>query len=91
MTWVDTAADKVERLEKTIPAEWRLAAPPTDKNVIDYPKTAKILTDKELEITGSSAVELVAKITTGKLSAVEVTTAFSKRAAIAHQLVRHPP
>lgn len=88
MTWMDIVADKVARLDKTIPAEWRLAAPPTEDNVFEHPGKANILTEQELNITDSLAVDLVAKLATGKLSAVEVTTAFSKRAAIAHQLVR---
>lgn len=87
MTWEDIVADKLARLDRTIPAAWRLNEAPTDDNVIDYPAKSNILTAEELDITGSSAVDLVAKLADGELTAVAVITAFSKRAVIAHQLV----
>lgn len=88
MTWEDIVADKLARLDGTIPAAWRLNGPPTDDNVMDYPAKSNILTADELDITASSAVDLVAKMAARELTAVAVITAFSKRAAIAHQLVR---
>lgn len=51
------------------------------------PKSCGILTSEELAITESSAVDLVSQLAAGKLTSVAVTTAFCKRAAIAHQLV----
>lgn len=91
MTWEDIVADKLARLDGTIPAEWRLNEPPTDDNVMDYPAKSNILTADELDITALSAVDLVAKMAARELTAVAVITAFSKRAAIAHQLVRPYP
>ncbi|KAL4947815.1 Acetamidase [Aspergillus filifer] len=85
-SWEEKAADKRARLAKTIPEEWRLKTLPTTDNVMDVPKTSGILSDKELEITGSSATDLVSQLASGKLTAVEVTTAFCKRAALATQL-----
>lgn len=55
---------------------------------MDYPKKSGIMTADELAITESSATDLVARMAAGKLTSVTVTTAFCKRAALAHQLVR---
>jgi amidase len=88
MTWEDIAADKRSRLESTIPQEWRLKSIPSEDNVMDVPKKSGILTDKEIAITESSAVDLVEKLASKQLTSVDVTTAFCKRAAIAHQLVQ---
>jgi amidase len=43
-----------------------------------------------LAITESTAVDLVSEMAAGKLTSVAVTTAFCKRAALAHQLVCFP-
>lgn len=86
-SWEQLAADKRARLDKTIPPEWRIQTLPSGDSVLDYPAQSGILSPKELEITGTAATELVAKLTTGELKSVEVTLAFCKRAALAHQLV----
>jgi len=55
---------------------------------IDPAKRAGILTDEELKITEQySATDLLEKLHKRELSSVAVTTAFCKRAAVAHQLV----
>jgi amidase len=87
MTWEDVAADKRARLDATIPQEWRLKSIPSEDNVMDVPKKSGILTDEEVAITESSATDLVEKMAQRQLTSVAVTTAFCKRAAIAHQLV----
>jgi amidase len=86
--WEQLAADKRKRLAKTIPQQWRVREVPRKDSVIDYPRTAGILSKRELEITELSVTQLVSKLTSNSLSAVEVTPAFCKRAAIAQQLVR---
>ena len=86
--WQDRAADKRARLDKTIPAEWRIQSFPTEDSVFDYAEKSGILTPKELEITKSSASDLVPKLAKGELKSVDVTLAFCKRAALAQQLVR---
>jgi amidase len=86
--WEQLAADKRKRLAKTIPQQWRIREVPGNDSVIDYPRTAEILSKRELEITELSATQLVSKLASNSLSAVEVTLAFCKRAAIARQLVR---
>lgn len=55
---------------------------------MDYPAESGLLSAEELAITEQTAAVLVDKLAKGELSSVQVTTAFCKRAAIAHQLVR---
>ncbi|CAI7606388.1 unnamed protein product [Penicillium pancosmium] len=58
-------------------------------NVMEIPRTCGILTSKELDITENYDVRgLVSAMTEGRLKSEEVTRAFCKRAAIAHQLTR---
>lgn len=87
MAWEEIAADKRARIAASIPPEWRITSPPSDSNVMGYPKTSGIMSDKELSITESSATDLVAQLAAGELTSVAVTTAFLKRAALAHQLL----
>jgi amidase len=89
MAWEKTAQDKKARIAATIPQEWRLKSEPTEVSVMDYPKKSGIMTAEEIAITESSAVDLVAKMAQGRLTSVEVTTAFCKRAALATQLVSY--
>ncbi len=79
--------DKQARIAASIPPEWRVKGKPTDDSVMAYPKQSGIMSTDELAITESSAVDLVAQMAAGKLTSVAVTTAFCKRAALAHQLV----
>lgn len=82
--------DKQARQKAAIPKEWLIIPVPEDKlNVMDVPETCGLLTQRELEITHCSDVAvLLNKLANAEWSAVEVTTAFYKRATIAHQLVR---
>ena len=91
MGWEDIAADKKKRIADSIPQEWRIKSEPTDVSVMAYPKQSGIMSAEELAITESTAVDLVAQLAAGKLSSVAVTTAFLKRAALAHQLVSFSP
>lgn len=87
MDWQAIASEKKSQLQASIPQEWRIKTLPTDDSVMSFPKSSGILTPEELSITESSATELVQDLASGKLSSVAVTTAFCKRAALAHQLV----
>jgi amidase len=73
-----------------IPAEWRLQRIPSVEsvpNALDYIRTSKLLTRRELSITETTDVAiLLGKLARRELSSVEVTRAFAKRAALAHQL-----
>ncbi|GAA6027662.1 hypothetical protein JCM8097_007971 [Rhodosporidiobolus ruineniae] len=90
--WRDKAAAKRAARDELIPLDWRLpqelVARDPAKGVMEVPKTCRILTERELEITELDEVEeLASRIASKRYTAVEVTTAFCKRAAIAHQLV----
>lgn len=91
MDWKVLAAKKRSSLEASIPLEWRAKTLPTDDSVMSFPRESGYLTPEELVITESSATELVQDLATGKLTSVAVTTAFCKRAALAHQLVCRLP
>ncbi|KAM3562049.1 hypothetical protein MY1884_002045, partial [Beauveria asiatica] len=75
--WETRAAEKRQRLSD-------------DNDVLElgFCKRSGIPSEKELDITESHNVsELLEALAGGKLTALEVTTAFCKRAAIAHQLL----
>ncbi|THX75728.1 glutamyl-tRNA amidotransferas-like protein subunit A [Aureobasidium pullulans] len=84
--WKEIAAAKNQRINDSIPKEWRIDTSSLPDNVMDIPATSGILSKTEIDITNSSATDLVAKLAAGKLKAVDVTTAFCKRAAISHQV-----
>ncbi|RAL61085.1 hypothetical protein DID88_010426 [Monilinia fructigena] len=86
MSWQDIAKDKKDRIEASIPPEWRLKSQPSHDSVMGYTGT-DIMSSEEISISNSSATDLVAKMAKGELTSVAVTTAFCKRAAIAHQLL----
>jgi amidase len=88
-TWMQRVADKRRRQLEAIPKEWLIEPPSQDiLNVTEIPTRSEILTPKEVEITECLDVDaLLAKLASGEWSSVEVTTAFYKRAIIAHRLV----
>ncbi|OAG35292.1 phosphoribosylamine-glycine ligase [Fonsecaea monophora] len=91
--WRQAAADARRTLEASIPEAWRLPSdlkivaeegklPPEDPRVL----RCGILDALDLEITSIRDVEqLRSSFASGKYTAVQVATAFCKRAAIAHQ------
>ncbi|KAH7166470.1 amidase signature domain-containing protein [Dactylonectria macrodidyma] len=87
MEWEKRATEKKNRIDAAITSEWRIKTLPADDSVISYAKESGILSAEELAITESSAVEIVKRIASGEFTSVDVTTAFCKRAALAHQLV----
>ncbi|CAK9442331.1 uncharacterized protein LODBEIA_P60740 [Lodderomyces beijingensis] len=81
-----------KRLEESILDEYKITLPKSRDELIaeqfdavDYLYSAKLLSEREFEITDTSATEIVAKIAAGEWTAVEVFTAYAKRATIAHQ------
>jgi hypothetical protein len=97
--WHVIASDYKAKCDAKIPVEWRLPGymlePLSDKSthgVLTEPRKMGIelgiLTPREIEITESDdARHLTLQLVHKKYTAVEVVTAFSKRAAISHQLV----
>ncbi|KAF3062463.1 putative amidase PB8B6.03 [Daldinia childiae] len=91
-SWQELQAAKKAEQDSRIPAEWKLKLediPPEDTvDLRPFVSTHNILSPAELAITSEEydATSLAAAIATGKFTAVEVVTAFCKRAAIGHQL-----
>ena len=87
--WEELVAEKKRRQTASIPQEW-LITPPAGEilDVTDVPAKCGLLSTGEVEITevGKVAI-LLHKVATGEWSSVEVTTAFCKRAFIAHQVI----
>ncbi|CAI6336226.1 unnamed protein product [Periconia digitata] len=87
--WETVSSQKKEEQWKRIPSEWRLPVPPPQQttNLLPLIRQSNILTEQELDITENyDATALAAAIRTRKLKVVDVTRAFCKRAALAHQL-----
>ncbi|KAI4207843.1 MAG: hypothetical protein LQ346_000346 [Caloplaca aetnensis] len=92
--WESIRVRKLEEQKSRIPQEWLIARErlPSDDvlNVVDVPRTCGILSPQELRITEDfDARSLAAAIRSRQLSALEVTIAFCKRAAISNQLLQN--
>jgi amidase len=89
--WEKIAALKKLALAEQIPPEYRIPQqlfPPDDQlDVTTFPKESGWFERKELEITDSSATQVLKKIASKSWTSEEVTRAFCKRAAAAQQLV----
>ena len=89
--WQAISAKAKEKLNSSIPQDWRISKdelpPPDTRDVTDFPSKCGILTENEVAITDSYASDIVEKIAAGEWKAEDVTRAFCKRAAIAHQVV----
>ena len=88
ITWQQTAAQARADRDALIPSDLHLKSKPTGRNVTAYPRESGLLSETEVHITeGLSVSELLAVVAKGQYTAVQVTTAFIKRAMIAQQLV----
>ncbi|KAL4889615.1 amidase signature domain-containing protein [Aspergillus ambiguus] len=90
MSWDTIAAQKRQTLKSAIPTEWVIPAnifpPDSQLDVTTFPRRSGWFTDRELEITGTPAPQLLSKLSSGSWASEEVTRAFCKTAAAAHQL-----
>ncbi|KAL1303077.1 hypothetical protein AAFC00_006521 [Neodothiora populina] len=85
LSWQSIAAAKRHELEDAI-SEYKIEESLLDgTNTTSWPSASGLLSPRELKITESRAVDLVEKLRSRDYSAVEVTVAFCKRAAIAQQ------
>ncbi|KAF7166913.1 hypothetical protein CNMCM5623_000450 [Aspergillus felis] len=98
--WQHKVAQKQQECLQRIPAEWKipesllsslrlpLAENKNDLIQGDAVRKSGILTERELQITEQYTVSgLLSALAEGRLTSLEVTLAFSKRAAVAQQLV----
>jgi amidase len=98
--WQDRVAAKQAAAEAAIPPGWRLSTATlagiqlspnstTDLTKTDILRKCGILSERELGLTEKyNARQLLQKMAAGEVTSSEVTLAFSKRAAVAQQLVR---
>lgn len=90
-TWQEKAAAKTAETRSKIRPEWTLKESEIEdarrKRQLSGPFIESFLNDDELAITRSETVLLAAEIKAGGFTALEVTLAFCKTAAIAHQIV----
>ncbi|KAG6808488.1 hypothetical protein H0H92_003982 [Tricholoma furcatifolium] len=88
--WKTICSAKRSAQLASIPKEWIIETfrqTWSADNVLDVPAQCGILNERELEITETTDVDiLLRRLCTAEWSSVEVTTAFYKRAVIAHQL-----
>lgn len=90
LPWKYIAAKKKQEQNDSIPKEWLISTDTERLDVRSIPKECGLLSTKELEITETVDVGvLLTKLAKAEWSSVEVTTAFYKRATVAHQLVEH--
>jgi len=87
--WQTLCRERRQKQWDSIPKEWLIQCPPDSQlNVLDVPETCGLLTPLELTITESDVQTLLDNLASAQWSCVSVTTAFYKRAVVAHQLVR---
>ena len=88
--WKERCAERKQKQLDSIPRDWLAQIPPVQAgttNVIDFPSSCPLLSPTDLEITDTVDVdELLARLARAEWTAVQVTTAFYKRAIIAHRL-----
>lgn len=87
-TWQARAEAKRSAILAAIPEAWVIKNPPIEEQVdVTGSYVHQFLSKREIEITETSADDIVKQTVTGRWSAEEVTRAFCHRAALAHQLV----
>lgn len=88
--WETIAKSKQAALTGSIPAEYRipkdLLPPDSQLDVTPWPQQSGWFSEEELKITGSTASDILKNIASKAWSSKDVTKAFCKRAAAAHQL-----
>ncbi|KAM6521671.1 hypothetical protein FSOLCH5_006427 [Fusarium solani] len=90
LSWEARAAAKRAATLAKIPPQWRLAPEDLDRASEQRDLTGSFingLLDKQtVSITSLDSLPILESISSGRLSATEVTTAFCKTAAVAHQI-----
>ncbi|OCK72930.1 putative general amidase GmdA [Lepidopterella palustris CBS 459.81] len=87
--WKKRAQQKRDSVNALIPHEHRIKKipSPAEQRDVTGSYVHQFLSQREIEITETTANDLVKHTIAGSWSAVEVTKAFCHRAALAHQLV----
>lgn len=100
-SWSEKVDKKRETCRNAIPATWKvpeeilalLKTPVQDNRnsviEVDLIRKSGVLSHVELGVTDNYGIErLLSELASGALTAVDVIVAYSKRAAVAHQLVQ---
>ncbi|KAJ3541208.1 hypothetical protein NM208_g4713 [Fusarium decemcellulare] len=89
MSWKTIAKEHRAAVLQSIPERWRLDNDQyrSLKDVTSVPYTSGILTEAQLKTTELTVVELVKRLESRELKAVQVLEAFAARTAITHQLL----
>lgn len=85
ITWQQIAETYKAQLDAKIPTKWRLDADNIPNNASTLIRDSGILNETELDIVRLDATALAQAIASRQYTSVEVTTAYLKAAAIAHQ------
>lgn len=88
MQWESKIRHKRAALSSAIASQWAIDSIPTVEqraNVVDWPRL--VLSENDVVITESPPLAILANVHAGVWSAEDVTRAFCRRAALAHQLV----
>lgn len=86
-TWQEVAADRQKHRDATIALIEPAIPEITNIPLNTVPLAKQVLTPEEVKITESTVEELAPLLASGKLSAVTVTKAFLRRAALAQKAV----
>ena len=89
-TYVEVARIAKARRDKSLQAFFPVPSINEEslpRNLVDYPIDAKLLSTDEVEITRSTAEDILQKIHHRIWTSVEVTKAFCRAAAVAQALV----
>lgn len=87
-SWEEKVARRRKRLAEQIPSSWRRQCPRVDNAPFvgaDKTYISSLLNAAEITITELPTPKLIESLQNGKLLAVDVVTAFCKRAALAQQ------
>jgi amidase len=89
-SWQDIAKAKRAALLESIPKEWLiptdLMPPESQLDVTGFPQESGFFTKDELKYASATIPEMLQQIHSSQWKAADVAQAFSKRAAVCHQL-----
>lgn len=87
--WQTLAKAKLDSINESIPADWRLPSLPRNEERRDVTGdyVRQFLSKEEIEVTEAIAPAIVESTSTGHWTAEIVARAFCHRASLAHQLV----
>lgn len=89
--WQKIAQQKQQEIKKAIPSEWIIPAeifpPDTQADVSTFLSRSGWFTQREIEIVSTDALMALSHLSGGSWKSEEVTRAYCKTAAAAHQLV----